>query len=503
MNKQFKRKQLLQPIKWLGAFSIKRMTFIGFALVVIPLTLALLYSVNQVNALANQGTRAVFNVAELNLANRQLTLTRTKLERVASQYIILQDKDLLSSYQQQANLLTNDIIVLLKKQEDAPLNASTELLVDNISQISRYLVNTSLSELNIEQIKSLFQELQRANQEVILRSDELIRTQANSIQSNAQHINTTMLQSLIIIPITLFISGFFIMLITRPMKVLSRKIKRLEQGEFEQRIDIEGAPEIREIGDALELMRTRLHALELQKSSFIRHISHELKTPLAAIREGTELIYDNSVGKLNDDQQEIVNIIKHSVTRLQRLIEDLLDFNIVLDSTSLQDRQSIHINEIINEVLEQHKLDIKRKSITIHRDIQAITLVSNFKQLSVILDNLLSNAIKFSPINGNINIVCWLFKSDVLISVQDEGIGISHDLNDKIFDAFYQGPDPQNVNMKGSGLGLTIVKELLMRLNGSIVVNNESSSQDAKFLPNLTGTTFTISLPNATLNEGE
>ena len=91
----------------------------------------------------------------------------------------------------------------------------------------------------------------------------------------------------------------------------------------------------------------------------------------------------------------------------------------------------------------------------------------------------------------------------MLISVKDQGAGISHDLNDKIFDAFDQGPVPENINIKGSGLGLTIVKELLMRLNGSIVVNNESGNQDAKFIPNLTGTTFTISLPNATLNEGE
>jgi len=479
------------------------MTFIGFALVVMPLTLALLYSVNQVNALANQGTKAVFNVAELNLANRQLTLTRTKLERVASQYIILQDKDLLVSYQQQADRLTSEVIALLKKQEDAQLNASIALLVDNISQISRYLLNTPLSELSIEQIKALFQGLQRANQEVIARSDTLIRTQANNIQANAQHINTIMLQSLIIIPITLFISGFFIMLITRPMKVLSNKIKRLEQGKFEQRIDIEGAPEIREIGDALELMRTRLHALELQKSSFIRHISHELKTPLAAIREGTELIYDNSVGELNDDQQEIVNIIKHSVTRLQRLIEDLLDFNIVLDSTSLQDRQSIDINGVIDEVLEQRKLDIKRKGLIIHRDIQSIMLVCNFKQLSVILDNLLSNAIKFSPLQGNINISTQLFEQDLLISVQDEGMGIGKALENKIFDAFYQGPDPDNINIKGSGLGLTIVKELLMRLNGSIVVNNENENSENKLQPSLTGTTFTIRLPNATFNEGE
>ena len=69
---------------------------------------------------------------------------------------------------------------------------------------------------------------------------------------------------------------------------------------------------VKEINEALNSMGNRLHALELQKSSFIRHISHELKTPLAAIREGTELLYDNSVGSLNNDQQEITKIIRNS-----------------------------------------------------------------------------------------------------------------------------------------------------------------------------------------------
>ncbi|HBY86358.1 MAG TPA: two-component sensor histidine kinase, partial [Colwellia sp.] len=158
------------------------------------------------------------------------------------------------------------------------------------------------------------------------------------------------------------------------------------------------------IADALENMRQRLHALELQKSSFIRHISHELKTPLAAIREGTELIYDNSVGPLNDDQQEICDIIRVSVNRLQRLIEDLLDFNIVLDSTSLHGLEKISLSELISDACNVRKLDIKSKNLTMKCNNSPYFIYSNSKQLSVILDNILSNAIKYSPVDGDITI---------------------------------------------------------------------------------------------------
>ncbi len=284
------------------------------------------------------------------------------------------------------------------------------------------------------------------------------------------------------------VAFIFIVLITKPLKRLIEKIQHLEQGNFEQEITFEGTIEVKEIAEALETMRKRLHSLELQKSSFIRHISHELKTPLAAIREGTELIYDNSVGSLNDEQQEICHIIKDSVNRLQRLIEDLLDFNIVLDSTSLQSAERINLNLLINAVIGQRKQEIKRKNLTIENSSDTLFLYCNAKQLSVVVENLLSNAIKYSPQNASIVIEYTIFESQLSLAIADQGPGISDELKDKVFDAFYQGPPAKDSQIKGSGLGLTIVKELLMRLNGNILMTNNSAATN--------GTCITIQLPN-------
>jgi len=279
----------------------------------------------------------------------------------------------------------------------------------------------------------------------------------------------------------------FIYLITKPLRRLIEKIQSLEQGNFEQTIEIQGAPEIVEIADALEVMRKRLHALELQKSSFIRHISHELKTPLAAIREGTELIYDNSVGELNSEQKEICEIIKTSSHRLQTLIEDLLNFNIVLDSTSLQDVQQIQINSLIEKAIDERKLDIKRKHIIIENNTPCITIYGNEKQFSVVLDNLLSNAIKYSEVNGTIYINSKVSNGLLSIAIIDSGTGIAEESLPQIFDAFYQGAAPKDSQIKGSGLGLTIVKELMMRLNGDISIKNNQDN----------GVCVTLTLPRA------
>ena len=321
------------------------------------------------------------------------------------------------------------------------------------------------------------------------RSNELNTSYINNIKQAAQAVRDIMIQSLVIIPVSVLLAALFIYLITSPLKTLTSNIVRLQQGNFDHEINVLGSPEIQEIAQALENMRTRLQALELQKSSFIRHISHELKTPLAAIREGTELLYDNSVGELNAEQQEISHIIKDSVFRLQQHIEDLLDFNIVLDSTSLQDSELIQINEVVLQVISDRKLDIKRRKLIFTKHLNNISLISNRKQIAVIIDNILSNAIKYSPDGGEINISSLLINEQLQLCISDQGIGIEKENQSKIFDAFYQGPPPKTSIIKGSGLGLTIVKELLLRLNGNIeVINTPNNAQ---------GTTIQITLPRA------
>ena len=474
--------------------SIKKLTFLGFTLVALPLVLALLYSANQVNQLSKQGASSIFSVAELINTNQKMSNTLKKMERYASQYLVLQDNELMDRYiiEQQMLLITNGE---LNQHGDGEIKQLSEQFSQAIRQVHQsittpvnVLSNTDNQDVTIslESLQKQFKRLININEKLNIRSSELINQQAQEIKNATEKVSHTLLKSLFIIPVSLLIAGMFIMLITNPLKQLILKIQQLQQGNFQQDFDLQGSDfkdksvagfiEIKEINDALNSMRNRLHALELQKSSFIRHISHELKTPLAAIREGTELLYDNSVGSLNNDQQEVTKIIRNSTTRLQRLIEELLDFNIVLDSTSLQDKETINLSVLIEQVLSDRTLDIKRKHLKIEKDYSNIIFESNEKQLNVIIDNLLSNAIKYSPEHGLINIFAALSEHQLTFSVSDQGDGIKIEQQDKIFDAFYQGTPPKNSTIKSSGLGLTIVKELLMRLNGDITFNSQTQS---------------------------
>ncbi len=466
----------------------------GFSLVAIPLVISLLFGASQVNTLAKDSEEAIIDVKKILDSLQMLKSSQIKMERSAAQYLVLRDAALAKSYlnqSQQILMVTQKFIVASSDEE---LQKLVETYVDTVTYLVKVTIpNAEKKPSNdvdiLQPIQEKFNLLTENYEQISRHSNVLNAQQVNRIKQAAQATRDIMIRSLVIIPVSLLIAAVFIFLITTPLKRLTKSILRLQQGQFDKEIQLIGSPEIQEIAQALENMRTRLHALELQKSSFIRHISHELKTPLAAIREGTELLYDHSVGELNAEQQEISHIIKKSVFRLQKHIENLLDFNIVLDSTSLQDSEQMLIDDTITQVLSDRKLDIKRKKINIKRQLSSIYLVSNCKQIAVIIDNLLSNAIKYSPNEGVIVISTIIQEGQLLLTVSDQGMGISDEHQSKVFDAFFQGPPPADSHVKSSGLGLTIVKELILRLNGHIAIISNQKQQ--------AGTKIKITLPRA------
>ncbi|NMP30204.1 HAMP domain-containing histidine kinase [Thalassotalea sp. M1531] len=479
--------------KMLSNLSVKRMTVLGFALVMTPLFVTLLYMAEQTKAISTKGSESILSVSELIDANRALNQSLTRIERFASQYIVLKDPELLERFSVEQFKLDSIIDKQLMTFGDIELNQELTNLTNQLSFISQLLPDLPEEFNELIEVEKHFKSINTHNNKIRQRTNLLIQEAAIDIRNQANNVDEVILKSLLIVPISMAIAAIFIHLITAPLKRLITNIKRLEQGKFEQEINSTGSSEVREIALALDTMRSRLHALELQKSSFIRHISHELKTPLAAIREGSSLLSDHSLGALNNGQQEVSDIIVGNVNRLQQLIEDLLSFNVVLDSSSLQDAEKVYIAPLIENIVEQHKLEINRKNIITELVMGSGYILCNRKQLTVIIENLLSNAIKFQEQNGKITISASINNLRLTIAVQDTGLGISDNELPLIFDAFYQGQSNLDNTIKSSGLGLTIVKELVMRLNGSIDV----SSNLPKSGNTNKGTIFTVTLPKA------
>ncbi|BAN97471.1 integral membrane sensor signal transduction histidine kinase [Plautia stali symbiont] len=221
------------------------------------------------------------------------------------------------------------------------------------------------------------------------------------------------------------------------------------------------------LGQRIVWLSEHLSWLEAQRHKFLRHLSHELKTPLASLREGTELLADQVAGPLNAEQQEVVAILDTSSRHLQRLIEQLLDYNRRLAESPLR-LEPVAIDAIIDSVVRVHLLPASARQMHTHIDLQARYCLAEPTLLQRVIDNLYSNAVNYGSESGNIWLQSQQKGNQVWIEVANTGTPIPAEEQTMIFEPFYQGSQQRKGPVKGSGLGLSIAKDCLRRMQGDL-----------------------------------
>ena len=169
----------------------------------------------------------------------------------------------------------------------------------------------------------------------------------------------------------------------------------------------------------------RLLELAQERNRFLRHMSHELKTPLANIREGTELLMDGAVGELDSAQREVATILRDNGIKLQQLIENLLSFSAWQARHSGLEISEFRLRPLVKSALETHQLTLLAQRVHLDLKVQDIELRADRAKLKLIMDNLLSNALKYSPRGGTIFIHAHADKEVLVLDVADTGPGIS------------------------------------------------------------------------------
>jgi len=197
-------------------------------------------------------------------------------------------------------------------------------------------------------------------------------------------------------------------------------------------------------------------------------MSHELKTPLANIREGTELLLDGAVGKLDQRQQEVTAILRDNGLKLQKLIENLLTFSAWQTKTAALELSDFELKPLLFSVLSQHRLAISSKKIRLKVDVVPLRVYADEGKLRLVLENLISNAIKFTPERGLINLGATASQDALIIDVADNGPGVAEEDGQRIFEAFYQGRRPQGGRVGGTGIGLSVVAECVQAHGGTV-----------------------------------
>jgi two-component system, NtrC family, sensor histidine kinase GlrK len=461
----------------------------GFIFVALPLVVALVSSVQILDGLVQQSAVAVFRSAGRIDSCRKVADLLHRQERAARLYAVLGEAEQLqdvSATHSELEVLLHQFAGLNVKNDLAPL---IEQLQNKESDLVATLTSGSRDSVG-----------QKSNQEAVLGEYSEIGT----IVSQLEHLsNALMIQEVDILKElvqdnkeTLFwqVSGLigfsvllvvlFISLINKPVSQLDKGIERLGEGDFATPIVVSGPRDLETIGAKLDWLRKRLNTLDREKVRMLAHISHELKTPLSSIKEGTGLLKDGLVGPLSGNQAEVVAILDNNCSKLQKLIQNILDFNMAQAKEMPLDLQDIRMDALVVEIIDDHRNALLARNINLTTALLPVSVSGNQKQLKTVVDNLLANAVKFTQDNGEIGIIMTKKANTLHLVVEDTGPGISEEDRAQIFIPFFQGGQKNRSVVKGSGLGLAISKEYIQNCGGKL-----------RLLPSDRGAHFEVTLP--------
>jgi len=245
--------------------------------------------------------------------------------------------------------------------------------------------------------------------------------------------------------------------------------------------------ELVEMNKSFIVANKRLRELDQLKTEFISVASHQLRTPLSAIKWVLKMVMDGDVGPISKEQKELLEKGYQSNERMIGLINDLLNVSRIEEERFQYRFVDVSLIDIIDRLLDETKMIMDKKSIFFERKVEHHIPLMRLdpQKMHLAIQNLLDNAIKYTPDGGKIVLTVLREKNDVVCSVQDSGVGIPDDQKDRVFSKFFRGDNVIRMQTQGTGLGLFISRSIIEKHKGTI----SFESQEGK------GTSFTFRMP--------
>lgn len=238
-----------------------------------------------------------------------------------------------------------------------------------------------------------------------------------------------------------------------------------------------------------------VQAANKAKSDFISLVAHELRVPMTSIKGYTDLMNAGLAGPLSDQQKQFLEVIRRNLTRMSSLISDLSDINHIESGRMKFDLKSFDLREVVADVADSLRERISNREQTLHIEIEdELPLVfADASRITQVISNLMSNANKYTPEGGEIVVRAWPNGRSAYVSIEDNGLGISEEDQQKLFTQFFRAEDKAVREQPGWGLGLSIVRRMVEAQDGEITFESKLGA----------GSTFTFTLPLAKMGESE
>ena len=462
--------------------SLNGLILVGFGLVALPLLVAVIWGLMNLDRVAKQSERLVSTGVTAADNNRRLEEQLGSLERVARQYLVLRNPDSLQILSEDLESIDALLVAMEPLVEEAGAGELASSIGFGARAIVFSLSETDATDEQLAAAAARFAPLRHRVTELTSLLSTYVDSELTALQKTARDAQRfSAWQVALLVPGTLILVLIVTMLVARPIRQIDDAIRQLGQSGFSKPIRIKGPTDLERLGRQLDWLRQRLLELAQEKNKFLRHMSHELKTPLANIREGTELLLDGSVGELQPQQREVSDILRMNGLKLQQLIENLLSFAAWQTKSEVLTLSDFSLRAQIASVAKAQRLALKAANIQLKLDVEDIIVNADQDKIRTVLDNLLSNAIKFTPKGGLITMRARRLPTSVLIEFADTGPGVPEDERSRIFDAFFQGRRQQSGQVGGTGIGLSVVQECIQAHNGSVELVDSAEFPGAHF----------------------
>lgn len=275
-------------------------------------------------------------------------------------------------------------------------------------------------------------------------------------------------------------------LITRPLRAMAHAADRFAKGDFSQRVYTESRDEVGRLAESFNSMADDLEQLEQTRREFVANVSHELRSPLTSIQGFIDGVLDGTVEEA--EREKYLGIVLDETKRLSKLINTLLDLSHIESGQTPIVKSRYDVNEQIARVLVRQESRICEKNLEVDLAFEAETLPvsADHDRIEQVLINLIDNAVKYSDEGGTLRISAQRKHDKAIISIEDDGPGISAEDLPHVFDRFYMA-DKAHTSGKGTGLGLAIVKSIIDQHGQKITASSEPGK----------GTKFTFTLEGA------
>jgi two-component system sensor histidine kinase GlrK len=449
--------------------SFQQLLLFAFLLITALLVGVAVRSVFQYDALMTQSRDAAARALTLSGAAQSLAERSAAMERAGRQSLVLNDAVLRRRFEDAAR----DAHGVIDRLVDTGLAVeAADQWREQIGAIESLMSGPQETALARESTMALqFRDLDGHNTQIAQQAQTLIEAQNKALAERIESARTRLMREVLAASgVALALALAFGVWLARPFKRLERAIVGLGENRLDEPIDIRGPADVRRVSQQLEWLRLRLTELDADKARFLRHVSHELKTPLAALREGVSLLEDGVTGALNPAQREVTQILQQNTVSLQGQIEALLRFNAAAFEARQLHRERVALLPLVEEQVYAQRLQWQAQGLEVRAEGEDIRLTVDPAKLGTAIANLLSNAIRYSARGGLITLTVSSAPGVARIDIADGGPGIATGDRERIFEPFFRGERQPEHAVKGTGIGLSIVQEYIAAHGGSVAL---------------------------------